>query len=115
MKNSSIFTVLILSCLISMSTVLAFDGNNKKALLIFSADWCQYCQVAKNDMEKDPQLSEIIKNYEIIELDYAIDKEVFIGYDVKVLPTFVIMHKGKEIGRKVGYSNGANGLYKLLK
>ena len=114
MKNSSTITVLLISCLISISSVLAFDIQPKKTLLIFSAEWCHYCKVAHKDMTKDKNLSEIIKNYDIIELDYDVDKDVVNGYNIKVVPSFVIMHQGKELGRKTGY-NGPSSLYNFLK
>jgi|694.fasta_scaffold01072_33 thioredoxin-related protein len=114
MKNSSTITVLLISCLISISSVLAFDTTPKKTLLIFSADWCHYCKVAQKDMTQDIKLSEMIKNYDIIELDYDVDKDVVNGYNIKVVPSFVIMHQGKELGRKAGY-DGSLSLYNFLK
>lgn len=113
MKNSSIISVLLISCLISISTVFAYESQ-QKTLLIFSADWCHYCKVAKNDINTNDKLIEVIKNYDIIELDHAVDKEVFTGYNIKVLPTFVIMQNGKEIGRSTGY-NGYRSLCNFLK
>jgi thioredoxin-related protein len=115
MKHSSMVSVLILSCLISISSVLAFDiAKPKKTLLIFSAKWCYYCKVAQKDLSNDRNLSEIIKDYDIIELDYDVDKDVVRGYNIKVVPSFVIMHQGKELGRKTGY-NGPSSLYNFLK
>jgi thioredoxin-related protein len=113
MKNSSFISVFLISFLISISTVLAYE-NQQKTLLIFSADWCHYCQVAKNDINKNNKLSEVIKNYDIIELDHGVDKDAFTGYNIKVLPTFVIMQNGREIGRSTGY-NGYKSLYNFLK
>ena len=114
MKYSSIASVLLLSCLISISSVLAFDiAKPKKTLLIFSADWCQPCKIAHKDMTEDKNLSEIIKNYEIIDLDYDVDKDVVGGYNIKVVPSFVIMYQGKELGRKTGY-DGPLSLYNFL-
>ncbi len=113
MKNTGIISVLLLSCLISISTVLAFD-NSKKTLLIFSADWCGPCRTMKQDLNIDKNLSNIIKEYDIIEIDYDVDKDVVAGYNIKVVPSFVIMHQGKELGRKTGY-NGPSSLYNFLR
>lgn len=114
MKNSSTISVLLISFLISISSVLAFDAQSRKTLLIFSAKWCHYCKVAQKDLSNDRNLSEIIKDYDIIELDYDVDKDVVRGYNIKVVPSFVIMHQGKELGRKTGY-NGPSSLYNFLK
>jgi hypothetical protein len=69
----------------------------------------------KQDLHKDKNLSEAIKQYDIIELDYDIDKDAVAGYNIKMVPSFVITSNGKEIARKVGYNGGANGLYQFLK
>jgi thiol-disulfide isomerase/thioredoxin len=99
MSKSSLTTVLLLSSLIFIASVQAKE--NKKVLIIFSAPWCQSCQIAKNDMEVNENLVETLKNYEIIEADYDVDKDLVRGYNIKTIPTFVIYSDGKEIKRKV--------------
>lgn len=113
MKN---LKILLISTLISIATVLSYGDNleNKRTLLIFGAKWCKYCQVAKKDMESNIELSEMVKTYEIIELDMNKDKDVVDGHNVKSIPTFVIFEKGKEIKRHAGY-RGPSDLIKFLK
>jgi thiol-disulfide isomerase/thioredoxin len=113
MSKSSLTTVLLLSCLIFIASVQAKE--DKKILIVFSASWCQSCQIAKNDMEVDDNLVETLKNYEIIEADYDVDKDLVQGYNIKTIPTFVIYSGGKEIKRKVGYDGKAKGLNNFLK
>lgn len=113
MSKSSLTTVLLLSCLMFIASVQAKD--NRKVLIIFSASWCQSCQIAKNDMEVDENLVETLKNYEIIEADYDVDKDLVQGYNIKTIPTFVVYSGGKEIKRKVGYDGRAKGLNSFLK
>lgn len=110
MKNYQIF---LLSFLISLATILSY-ADNKKTLLIFGAKWCNFCQVAKQDMNNDKDLSEVVKNYSIIDLDYDTDKDMIDGYDVKTLPTFIIYQNGKEIKRLAGY-RGSKQLLRFLK
>jgi thioredoxin-related protein len=66
MKSSSLASVLLVSCLISMVSAFSYAGDNKPTLLVFSADWCAYCQKAKNDINNDPELSNIVKNYYVV-------------------------------------------------
>lgn len=113
MSKSSLTTVLLLSSLMFIASVQAKE--NKKVLIIFSAPWCQSCQIAKNDMEVDKNLVETLKNYEIIEADYDVDKDLVRGYNIKTIPTFVIYSDGKEIKRKVGYDGKAKGLNSFLR
>jgi thioredoxin 1 len=111
MKNCQIF---LLSFLISFATVCSYGETDKKTLLIFGADWCKYCSKAKNDIEKDPKLSEIVKQYEIIEIDYDKDQDVVAGHNIKTIPSFIVFQNGKEKRRLSGYS-GPKQLLDFLK
>ncbi len=113
MRNT-LASVLLISCLISIASAFAFDHAEEKILIVFSADWCKHCHIAKNDMKNDPQLSEIVKNYTIVDVDFDVDKDIVDGYNIKTIPAFVIFEKGKETGRKIGY-NGPNNLVNFLK
>lgn len=114
MINSRLGNTLLISVLISICCLCALAKESRKTLLIFSADWCKYCQVAKKDMQKNKDLSEIIKNYEIIDIDYDLDKDLVKGYNVNSIPAFIVYQDGKEIKRKFGYS-GPNDLTNFLK
>lgn len=113
MRNTLV-SVLLISCLISIASAFAFDNSAEKTLIIFSADWCKYCQVAKKDMKIDAQLSEVIKNYVIIDVNFDVDKDIVKGYNIKTIPAFVVFENGKEKGRKIGY-NGPKSLINFLK
>lgn len=112
MKN--LVNVLILSLFISIASAFAYDPPSK-TLLVFGADWCKYCAEAKYDINNDSRVREVIKNYEVVFVDYDVDKDLVDGYNIKTLPTFVILDGTKESGRKVGYNGGSRGLYKFLK
>jgi thiol-disulfide isomerase/thioredoxin len=105
--------IFFLSVIISIYTLQCFAGENK-TLIIFSADWCQYCQVAKNDINVHPELSETVKQYEVIVVDYDKDKDIVQGHNIKTIPAFLIYDKGKEQGRLIGYK-GPQQLNSFLK
>jgi thioredoxin-related protein len=113
MKNSNLASVLLISCLISMVSIFSYAGDNKPTLIVFSADWCAYCQKAKNDINNDPELSNIVKNYYVVTADFDVDKDLVEGYNVKSIPTFVVIN-GNVVTKKVGY-NGVKDLTKFLK
>jgi thioredoxin 1 len=114
MKHN-IAVVLLISSLISMSTVLAFENNKpEKTLLIFSAEWCGPCKLVHKDLIEDKNLSEVIKNYNIIDVDYDVDTDLVSGYNVKIVPTFIIYQDGKELKRQSGYSS-SKILFNFLK
>lgn len=115
MFKKQYLALLLLTWMISAATVCAYDNVASKTLLIFSADWCKYCQIAKNDINTDPRLSETIKKYEIVIWDYDLDKEAVIGYNVKTIPTFIVLENNKETKRQIGYRGGPKQLNKFLK
>lgn len=114
MSRSNLATILILSWIISFHTCLAY-GKDNNTLLFFTAPWCKFCQVAKNDINTHKNLSEIVKKYDIVFLDFDVDKEFVEGYNIKTIPTFIVINNGKETKRQVGYPGGSNGLYNFLK
>lgn len=115
MFKKQYLTLLLLTWMISAATACAYDNVTQRTLLIFSADWCKYCQIAKNDIDTDPYLVETIKQYEVIVLDYDLDKDAVAGYNIKTIPTFIVLENNKEIKRQVGYKGGHRKLEKFLK
>jgi thiol-disulfide isomerase/thioredoxin len=112
MQKNSIISVLLISCLISMASVFANDSDYKPVLIMFSADWCKYCQVAKKDINNDKVLSEVVKNYQVVTADFDVDKDLVEGYDIKSIPSFVTI-KGRTVTKKIGYK-GPKDLTKFL-
>lgn len=112
MKNLA--SILLISFLVSLCSLQAFSDEEKRpTLVIFSADWCSNCKKAKEDINNNKELSETIKNYYVVVADFDIDKDLVEGYDVKKIPTFVVINKGS-VTKKVGYQ-GPRDLNKFLK
>lgn len=105
MKNTNIY---LLSFLISWASLFCYGQESEKTLLIFTAKWCRYCTFAKNDLRNNDQLSQKIKNYTIIEIDYDKYKDIAKGHGVNTLPTFVIFQDEKELKRQTGYKDSQN-------
>lgn len=74
---------------------------NKPALIIFSANWCKHCEMLKQDF-LDKQITEM-NNYIICIIDTDFDAEYATRFDIKILPTSVILVNNKEKSRKIGY------------
>lgn len=111
MKNTNIF---ILSVLISLATIFCYAQSSEKTLLIFGADWCKYCIKAKNDLKNEDKLSQKIKEYKVIEIDYDKETDIAKGHNVHILPSFIVFQSGKELKRQTGYK-GADNLLEFLK
>lgn len=101
--NKSLIQIFVLSSIISVISCLSFASDNQRTLMIVSADWCKFCKVAQKDMEENPTLNNLIKKYEIIDIDFDIDKDLIKGYNIKTIPTFIIFQDGKEYSRQTGY------------
>ena len=70
-------------------------------LLIFSADWCGYCQQLKKDM---PNIQDIDR-YIVCIIDIEINPDLKQQMGIRSLPTSVIINQANshEISRKSGY------------
>lgn len=92
-----------LICTFLINTTIIANDIKEKTLIIFSASWCKFCHKAKDDMNNDTALSEAVKLYDIVEIDFDVDKDIVSGYNIKSIPTFITFENGKESGRLVGY------------
>lgn len=71
-------------------------------LLIFSADWCQYCNLLKEAINGDP---EMISDTIICFIDYDKRMDLVKEYKVKTIPDSFVYRNKKEIKRKTGFKN----------
>jgi thioredoxin 1 len=74
-------------------------------LIIFSADWCLPCKVARKEMQQNGELKRMLQDFKIIKYDFDIDKQARKKYNVNKVPTYIVESDGKEIRRKVGFSS----------
>jgi thioredoxin-related protein len=112
--KTNLASVLLLSFLISLCSLYSFgDEEYRPTLIVFSADWCGHCQNAKRDLNNHKELSETVKQYHVVTANYDVDKDLVEGYNIKTIPTFVVI-KGNKVTKKVGY-NGPKDLNQFLK
>ena len=71
-------------------------------LVIFGAEWCGACVKLKREIYAD---NDILDNLIVYYVDYDKNKSLAKKYNIRSLPTSVIIQNGKEIGRRVGYSD----------
>lgn len=72
-------------------------------LIIFSADWCLPCKVARKEMQQNVELRRIVDSFEVIKYDFDVDNEAKKKYNINKVPTYIIEIDGEEIRRQVGY------------
>lgn len=70
-----------------------------KQLWIFKSQSCAPCK-ALSTMLKDTNL----KVDQITTIDTSMGKEIFMEYNVRTVPTSIIIEDGKEVSRYVGYT-----------
>lgn len=77
----------------------AIQEKDKNVLLIVGADWCGMCIDLKNDLR---YLN--LDDYVVCIIDCDERKDLAVKYQIKKLPTSVIINNKKEVGRLIGYS-----------
>ena len=109
------FTLSILISLLALKGFSQADGffggsemdflmSKKPAkLIIFSADWCLPCKVARKEMKENVELKRIVDSYQVIKHDFDVAKEAKKKYNISKVPTYIIEVDGQEIRRQVGY------------
>lgn len=105
MKN--IINVLLFSVLISIMSTSSFANNdNQKTLLIFSAGWCKYCTKIKQEINLSEDVQNDLKRYNVVDVNFDVDKGLVRRYNVKKIPTLIIVDDdGKELNRHSGFAN----------
>lgn len=87
--------VFSLLCVIGMGSVCA------DTVLMFSAEWCKYCQIAKKDLLEN---KEEVAGWNVVVVDSDESRDMVNEYKVKTLPTFIYLNDdGQEVDRVAGY------------
>ena len=88
----------------------------KKKILKFSSSWCFPCQVLKSTLDEVMNMEEF-KNIEVIELDIddPNNSNQCIKYQVRSIPTLVLMDENETLINKIMGANPKNNLIDILK
>jgi thioredoxin 1 len=70
-----------------------------KSVLYFTADWCNPCKKVRPIVE-ELNREQIIAKFFMIDAD--IENEMISDFDVKSVPTFVLIRDNKEVSRTTG-------------
>jgi len=70
--------------------------TNDKQLIVFSAEWCGPCKILKPNLEKAEEMVEGVK---IIKADVSENEDSTRDFNVKNIPTCVLISEGKEVAR----------------
>tara|TARA_B100001094_G_C17406376_1_gene428060 strand:- start:36 stop:416 length:381 start_codon:yes stop_codon:yes gene_type:complete len=111
------FTISLIISLLTLKGFSQADGffggnemdflmNKKPAkLIIFTADWCGPCKAAKKAMQQDINLKRMLDSYEVVRYDFDLAMPMRRKYNVKKVPTFIIVTEDEEVKRQVGFSS----------
>ncbi len=70
-----------------------------KSIFYFTADWCNPCKKTKPIVEELNRESADVK-FQVIDADSEID--LVKAFEVRSIPTFIVIEDGKEIKRTTG-------------
>jgi|LakMenEpi03Aug12_release.lakeMendotaPanAssembly.Ray.scaffolds.fasta_scaffold402975_2 thioredoxin-related protein len=90
-----------------LDAIAMSEESNKQILAIFTADWCKYCDIMRQDMVDNRIGKGMIVAYIDIDKHPDVAKE----YMVRTIPDYFIMKDRIEIKRQVGY----NGYKKFIR
>lgn len=77
--------------------------SGEKTLVLFSADWCGPCKIIKPSLEKlENELTESLK---IVKADVGEAEESAKKFNIRNIPTCVLIEGDKEIARFSGVKN----------
>lgn len=95
------------------SLILA-KNQNKKVLVLFTADYCGWCGKQK-EVFLDPSVTSSLANYIVCYVDSTSRKDLVAKYKVRPIPAyFVIDHDENIIKKHVGYK-GTNEFIRWIK
>lgn len=77
------------------------EESNRQILVVFTAEWCGYCNEMKNDLQNCQELQGMIVCFVNIDTNSELKKE----YRVKSIPDYFILKNKIEIKRQKGYHN----------
>ena len=75
--------------------------SDKKVFIDFYADWCGPCKMMMPIVE---ELSEEV-DVKFVRINVDVNEEISRQFGVMSIPTFVVMEKGNEIGKKIGMTS----------
>lgn len=75
------------------------NKNQMKSILYFTADWCNPCKKTKPIVEQ-LNTEQIMAKFFIIDVDSDIERTK--DFEIRSVPTFVVMKDNKEIHRVTG-------------
>lgn len=83
-------------------TVSCGKQLNKPVLIVFTADWCGFCNSLKKELKSIIPDHKYVVGY--LDIDNEINKELLKKYRIESLPTSILLDSsGKEIKRKKGF------------
>lgn len=85
--------------------VLISQDTKQPILVVFTADWCKFCNVMKKDIDHNIK---DFDNYIICYVDTEKRPDLTKEYQVKTIPDYFILNNNIETKRKVGYSTYKN-------
>lgn len=80
--------------------------DNQNVLLVFGAEWCEWCKKLENTTLKDKEVIKNIEKHNLIEIHIDIDKRTDLAekyYILSVPVVSIIDHKETEKKKNVGF------------
>lgn len=74
--------------------------SGKNIFIFFGADWCDYCNSMKSNVLSNANVKSSMSKYVFLEVNVDADKKLSKKYDVKGLPTYVVITVDEAVVKK---------------
>jgi thiol:disulfide interchange protein len=83
--------------------------EDKHVLLIFTADWCSFCEEMKKTTLQDEAVKKAMEKYVVYTVDTDKERPLAVKYDVSTIPAYVIINNEEKVLKKdKGYKGSKN-------
>lgn len=79
------------------------EAQDKPTLVQFAADWCEFCQASKPEVEATS--AALCDQARVVRVNVDKAPQLADKFGVNALPDFVVMHKGRVVARIKGYAD----------
>jgi thioredoxin-like negative regulator of GroEL len=79
------------------------EAQDKPTLVQFAADWCEFCQASKPEVEATS--AALCDRARVVRVNVDKAPQLADKFGVNALPDFVVMHKGRVVARIKGYAD----------
>ncbi len=98
------------------TTIQNASAEGKLTMVVFGSDVCPPCELLKDQIETNQNIKQELDDaYQVVYLDHKRDKQWFKSYNVKMMPTTIIINTNRKVVARADYYLKQNEFLSFLK